>query len=121
MKVRYLTEEIIFATGTPEGTFDKEIDPDTNLDLIDGVQVHEISNGGINSYSIGIEDKNAVYCSLVHKNDYMSSVSSPINERYKQVMIPVIKGNKIRVKTNIPAPLQSELRYQIVFRHKTKN
>ena len=121
MKVKYLTEEVVHNAGTTAGTYDKEIDPDTNLELIDGVQIHEISDGGINSFNVGIEDKNAVYCSLVHKNDYISSIASPINDRYKQVLIPVIKGNKIRIKTNIPALLTSELRYQIVFRHKSKS
>ncbi|MCZ8020221.1 MAG: hypothetical protein O9302_03320 [Cyclobacteriaceae bacterium] len=120
-KVRYLTTEISFNTGTDKGTYDTEIEADTDLDFIDGVQLHEIENGGIASFNVGIEDKNTTYCSLVHKNDYISGVSSPINERYKLVMIPIVKGNKIRVKTNIPVQLASPLRYQIVFRHKSKN
>jgi len=119
--VKYQTEEIRYSAGTEFGKFSKNVELDSNFDYCDGVQVIELSNGGVPFYNIGLEDKSNTYHSQTHKNDWINGTDTPINSRYKDVMIPVINGSKLQVVTQFDAVPTQELRYQIIFKLKKKS
>lgn len=116
MKTKYQTIEITKANLTAAGRYTDSPQLDDNYDVCDGVQAIELGAGGITYYSIGIEDKRDVYSPIVHKNDYIATTAVPINHRYKDILIPIVRGEKTDVKTEIPVVLAAELKYLLIFR-----
>lgn len=117
---KYQTETVTKAALTGEGRYTNSIELDTNFDYCDGVQIIELSNGGVPFYSIGLEDKTNTYHSTTHKADWINGSDTPINNRYKEIFIPVIRGDKLDIKTAIDTALVSEVKYQIIFRLRKK-
>jgi hypothetical protein len=117
MGKKYQTVNVIMAGGTAQGKYTNSIELDSHFD---GVRVIEISTGGINYYDIGLEDKATVHHSITHKQDFLSTINTDINARYKDVLIPIIQGDKVDIRTQLPVPLISELHYQIIFRLRKK-
>lgn len=118
---KYQTVNVKMTAGTAKAKYTENVELDSNFDYCDGVQAIEISNGGVSHYSIGLEDKNNNYHSLTHRNDWNNGTDTPINNRYKEIFIPVIRGDKLEVKTQFDSDLTSDLYYQIIFRLRKKN
>jgi hypothetical protein len=115
-KTKYQTITITKANLTQAGRYTDAEELDTDYEYCDGIQVKELGNGGINYYSIGIEDKNNTYHSITHKDDFITSTSVDPDRRYKKIYIPVISGQKIEIKTEFESNLAAELKYQVIFR-----
>lgn len=120
MKTKYQTITVTKANATVLGRYTNAEQLDTNFDYCDGIQIKELSNGGVPYYSVGLEDKNNTYHSITHKDDYIASTSVEPDKRYKTIHIPVVSGEKIEIKTEFDANLAAELRYQIIFRLRKK-
>jgi hypothetical protein len=114
--IKYQTVDVKQAAGTVKGKYTESVELDSNFDFCDGVQAIDILNGGITFYSIGLEDKNNTYQNVTHKSDWNSSTSTPINHRYKSIFIPVVRGDKVDIRTQVESDLVSELHYQLIFR-----
>jgi len=118
---KYQTVIVKMAAGTAKGKYTENVELDSNFDYCDGVQSIEILPGGVTYYNIGLEDKNNTYHNLTHRNDWNNGTDTPINNRYKEIFIPVIRGDKLEVKTQFDTDLVSDLQYQIIFRLRKKN
>lgn len=116
---KYQTEIITQAAGTNAGTFTKQVKLDENFESCDGVQIIEITNGGIPYYSIGIDDKNNTYHSITHKKDWISGENVKLDDRYKSILIPIV--DKLDIKINLPVPTITDIQFQIIFRLKKKD
>ena len=116
MKTKYQTIAINKPANTPAGRYTDSQELDSDWDFCDGVQIIESTDGGIPFYSVGLEDKSQTYHNITHKKDWMSGNDTPINQRYKDIYIPVIRGEKLDIKTEFGAVLASDINYQIIFR-----
>ncbi len=117
---KYQTETVKKIAGTVTGRYTDSVELDSNFDYCDGVQVIEITNGGVPFYSVGIEDKNNSYHNLTHKADWINGQDTPINNRYKEIFIPVIRGDKLDIKTALDTVPVIDVEYQIIFRMRKK-
>ena len=117
---KYQTVDVKMVGTTVKGKYTENVELDSNFDYCDGVQAIEILPGGVPLYSIGLEDKNNTYHSITHKNDWNNGTNTPINNRYKEIFIPVIRGDKLEIKTQFDSDLTSDLRYQLIFRLRKK-
>lgn len=115
-KTKYQTVEVVKANALAAGRYSDSIELDSNYEYCDGVQVIEITAGGIPTYAIGLEDKNNTYHNITNKKDWASGSDTPINQRYKDIHIPVINGEKLEIKTEFAVVLAAELKYEIIFR-----
>ncbi|MEK9157695.1 MAG: hypothetical protein AAB638_00745 [Patescibacteria group bacterium] len=119
-KTKYQTITVTKANLTVAGRYTDSQELDTNFEFADGVQVIELGTGGIAFYSIGIEDKNNTYHTITHKKDWQAGSDTPINDRYKDIFIQVVRGEKLDIKTEFANNLAAELSYQIIFRLRKK-
>ncbi|HEY8936703.1 MAG TPA: hypothetical protein VIM65_15850 [Cyclobacteriaceae bacterium] len=120
MKTKYQTVIIKKASGTEKSRYTDAIELDTHFEICDGVQIHQITNGGITFYAVGLEDKSNNYQNITHVDDFVCSTSVPINMRYKEISIPVISGEKLEIKTEFYENLTADLEYHVVFRLRKK-
>ncbi|HPM32282.1 MAG TPA: hypothetical protein PLJ60_18255, partial [Chryseolinea sp.] len=65
-------------------------------------------------------DKNNSYHNLTHKADWINGQDTPINNRYKEIFIPVIRGDKLDIKTALDTVPIIDVEYQIIFRMRKK-
>lgn len=119
-KTKYQTVVVTKANATPASRYTDSHELDSNYEFCDGVQIIEIGAGGIATYAIGLEDKSNTYHSITNKKDWQSGTDTPINHRYKDIHIPVIRGEKVDIKTEFTANLAAELKYEIIFRLRKK-
>lgn len=112
----YQTERIQFPADTQPRTYRNEVILDSSYERCIGVTVIESQTGGISSYRIGIEDKDKTIIANVPKKFLMSEPAAGL--KLENRVLPVnIKagGHKVKIITDIPMQLTSELEYDIVF------
>lgn len=112
----YQTETINYNAGTTARTLFKEITLDGAYERCAGIAVLESKNGGIASYRIGVDDKDKQYISAVHKDLLLSDKSAGMETSNRFLPINIkAGGHKIKIATQIPVDLVSDLEYDIVF------
>jgi hypothetical protein len=116
--IKYQSELITIDSGQGAGTTpETKVDLDAQFDRCVGVQLHEVSNGGIANdyYRIGIKDRNGQLHDIVSHDSFKGGTSAPPNERYKQVTIPIVQGRPIQIQVYIPSALASDLVFELEF------
>lgn len=110
-KVRYQSEIITLASGTPAGLYDRDINIDREYTEIEGAAIYPISDGGIDNYRVGFKDAEKIYHNITSKTDWQ-----PIAvERYKKIGPIENRGQKFTVLVANAQVLASELKFEIVF------
>lgn len=116
-EVFYQTETINYAAATPAATLYKEITLNSSYERCTGVALFESKTGGISTYRIGIDDKDKQYFSSTHKDLYVSSPQAGQQEENRFLKTNIkAGGHKIKIGTQLPEVLSSDLEYDIVFK-----
>lgn len=115
VKIKYQTTKVSIPAGTV-GTFSQDIDLDSKFSKCVGVALVETSEETEINFAVGLEDSHDVYHHLAHKNLWICSTSVPVNERFKDMDINVIAGQKLTLKTNVPVVSTDVIEYEIYFK-----
>ncbi|MCT4587284.1 MAG: hypothetical protein N4A71_05635 [Carboxylicivirga sp.] len=112
----YQSETISYPNAHAAGSYFKEIVLDSSYERCTGIAILESQTGGIPAFRIGLNDKDNRYISAVHKDLLKSDKAAglDVSKRFLPVNIKA-QGHKVKVATVLPAPLASDLEYDIVF------
>lgn len=101
-------KSVILTTGLTIGLHvSRELELDNTYDVCDGIQITEISNGGIanGQYNIGVRNTAGeiiepipVQAVATTKNDGTNP-----NERFVDVLFDTRSGNKVKLEADLPA------------------
>lgn len=117
--IKYQSELITVDAAQAAGTTPEfDIRLDAKYTKCVGIQLHEVSNGGIpNDYfGIGIKDKTGQLHDVVSHTSFIAATSVAPNERYKEVTIPIVQGRPLKLQVDIPAALATDLVFEIEFK-----
>ncbi len=112
--VKYQSKTIVIPQEAASGLQEFDVTLDTSHQRCTGVVMYENSNGGTN-YQLGLADDDNTYHHMTNKRDWSAADSVPLNERYKNVAIP-IKGTKLKIRVKTDAVTNSPLSIELVFR-----
>lgn len=115
VKIKYQTTKVSIPANTV-GTFSQDIDLDSKFSKCVGVALVQTSEEIDVNFAVGLEDSHDVYHHLAHKNLWVCSTSVPVNERFKDIDVNVIAGQKLTLKTNLPVTYPSAIEYEIYFK-----
>lgn len=118
-RIKYQKLLVTVGSATASGTTSQsEIQLDSSYTKCTGIQIQEISDGGITNgfYRVGIKDDNQVYLDVVHKNVLLGGTNPPPKDRFMPITIDIRDGIKTQVQVNNPASLSSDLQIEVVFR-----
>lgn len=112
----YQAEKITFPVDTNARTYRNEIILDSGYERCLGIAVIESKTGGIASYRIGLEDKDKMIISAVHKSFLQSAPEAGMKLENRCLPLNIkAGGHKVKVITDIPALLTEEMEYDVVF------
>lgn len=115
-KIKYQSRDINIPAGSGANEIvEATVELDTHYHECTGVVAYEKQNGGDNNYDLGINDDTRTYHHLTHKQDWLPGNGVPLNERYKDITIPVI-GNNLTIRVKPSVALATEIKVQVVFR-----
>ena len=113
--IKYQRLEIAYPSGTTAGVKnDNEIVLDTEMDKVVGVAMYPISDGGVGAVRLGLRDNSGEIQELTHQDDYIDKGYGDYYARKKPLDVEA-RGRKIKVSTEIPDELTSELKFDLVF------
>ena len=112
----YQTEKIVFPADTQARTYRNEIILDSSYERCVGIAVIESQTGGIPVYRLGLEDKDKMIISTVHKSFLMSDKAAGLKLDNRALPLNIkAGGHKVKIITDIPVLLTAELEYDVVF------
>lgn len=114
-KIKYQSVKVSIPANTT-GTISQDIDLDSKFSKCVGVALIQTSEETDVNFAVGLEDSHDVYHHLAHKNLWICSTGVPVNERFKDMNIDVIAGQKLTLKTNVPSLLPDPIEYEIYFK-----
>jgi hypothetical protein len=113
-KTKYQTLSVVVPSDTAAGIIEHEVSLDKPFTHCTGVVMYENNDGGTNC-QIGLRDDEDTFHTLTDKRDWTAGESVSLNDRYKNILIPVT-GNKLYVRTKHTSETTSDLKFDIVFR-----
>ena len=114
---KYQKLAVTIPSGTVAETLKNlSIQLDTTHHVCVGVSVYEKANTSGAKYDIGLSDDNGVIHDLTDSRDWIPGSDAPMNSRYKDVEIPIVQGNKLKVLFQNDALLTAAVTFQVVFK-----
>ncbi len=113
--IKYQRLEVTYPTGTTAGTkTDHELTLDTEMETVVGIAMYPITDGGVSAIRLGLRDNSGEIQEPTHQDDWIDKGYGDYYNRKKPLDIEA-KGRKIKVSTEIPATLTSDLKFDLVF------
>lgn len=113
--IKEQTASVNIAAGTAPGTYEfADTILDKRFSRCDGVAVHEIEDGGVPAYRIGLKTNLGVAHYSSHKNNWIPGLQTPLNERYKETNLPT--GTTTTIVVEVLKQLVVPVSFDMVFR-----
>lgn len=114
-EIFYQSELVTIPTATEPRAYRHEIILDQAYTSCVGIAIIEVSDGGIATYRVGLEDRDKTIISPINKGFLQSDKTAGLKLENRVMPVNIrAEGHKIKIITDLPKVTTKELQYDVL-------